>query len=141
MLAWARSSCCSGTGEPEAERCFARAAAEHPDRFACRIGFDEPSPHRIEAGADFFLMPSRFEPCGLNQMYSLRYGTLPIVRRTGGLADSVVDLSDEKPGGATATGFTSTRRRRMRCWPQSAGNRSVSRAVTWRKLQQNGDGA
>ena len=59
-----------------------------------RIGFDPPLSHRIEAGADFFLMPSRFEPSGLNQMYSLRYGTVPIVRITGGLDDSVVDISE-----------------------------------------------
>ena len=60
-----------------------------------KIGFDQGLSHRIEAGADFFLMPSRFEPCGLNQMYSQRYGTIPIVRRTGGLDDSVTDLTDD----------------------------------------------
>jgi starch synthase len=66
------------------------------------IGFDNALAHRIEAGSDFFIMPSRFEPCGLNQMYSLRYGTLPIVRRTGGLADTVENY-DEARG--TGTGF------------------------------------
>ena len=72
-------------GIPKARR------AELHERFAAWIGFDEARAHRIEAGADFFLMPSRFEPCGLNQMYSLRYGAVPVVRATGGLDDSVVD--------------------------------------------------
>jgi starch synthase len=69
-------------------------AAAHPDRFAVRIGYDTGLSHRIEAGADLFLMPSRYEPCGLNQIYSLRYGTPPVVRSTGGLADTV----DEETG-------------------------------------------
>jgi starch synthase len=78
-----------GTGDREAEHFFWSASQRRRDRFRAWIGFDNGLAHRIEAGADFFLMPSRFEPCGLNQMYSLRYGTLPIVRATGGLADTV----------------------------------------------------
>ncbi|WP_224984652.1 glycogen synthase GlgA [Geomonas agri] len=78
-----------GAGEPWAHFYFGGVAADRPDRFACRIGYDNSLAHRIEAGCDFFLMPSAFEPCGLNQMYSMRYGTLPIVRATGGLDDSV----------------------------------------------------
>jgi starch synthase len=70
-----------------------------------RIGFDAALAHRIEAGADAFLMPSRFEPCGMNQMYSQRYGTLPIVRRTGGLADTVVDCTPQGVADGSATGF------------------------------------
>lgn len=89
-----------GTGDPTLERMLERSAAAHPDRVRAFLGFDDPLAHRIEAGADFFLMPSRFEPCGLNQMYSLRYGTLPVVRNTGGLADTVVNY-DEATGGGT----------------------------------------
>jgi starch synthase len=77
-------------------------AARHPDRVGVRIGFDEPMAHLIEGGADMFLMPSRFEPCGLNQMYSLRYGTVPIVHGVGGLADTVRDYS---PRRRASTGF------------------------------------
>ena len=78
-----------GTGEPRYERALASLAAAYPARVATRIGFDERLAHLIEAGADIFLMPSEFEPCGLNQMYSLRYGTVPIVRAVGGLEDTV----------------------------------------------------
>jgi len=78
-----------GTGEERYERWLRHLAAVHPSRVGALVGFDERLAHLVEAGADLFLMPSRFEPCGLNQMYSLRYGTVPIVRKTGGLADSV----------------------------------------------------
>ena len=78
-----------GSGEPRFEKAFSELAARHPHKVAVRLGYDHALSHRIEAGCDFFLMPSRFEPCGLNQMYSLRYGTIPIVRATGGLDDSV----------------------------------------------------
>jgi starch synthase len=77
-------------------------AAPPPDRFKAWLGFDNALAHRIEAGADFFIMPSRFEPCGLNQLYSLRYGTLPIVRATGGLADTVQNYVEATGDG---TGF------------------------------------
>jgi starch synthase len=93
-----------GTGDPDAERFFAWADAHHGDRFRSWLKFDDGRAHRIEAGADFFLMPSRFEPCGLNQMYSLRYGTLPIVRATGGLVDTVANY-DESTGGGTGFVF------------------------------------
>jgi starch synthase len=83
-----------GTGDEKYQDMWRTLAAAHPDRIGVRIGFDEPLAHLIEAGADMFLMPSRFEPCGLNQMYSLRYGTVPIVRAVGGLADTVHDGVD-----------------------------------------------
>jgi len=78
-----------GSGDPRYAGFFTNLAQRFPDRVSYRSGFDEPLAHLIEAGSDIFLMPSRYEPCGLNQMYSLRYGTIPIVRNTGGLADSV----------------------------------------------------
>jgi len=83
-----------GSGAPDFEKAYADLQKRFPAKVAVKIGFDQGLSHRIEAGADFFLMPSRFEPCGLNQMYSQRYGTIPIVRRTGGLDDSVTDLTD-----------------------------------------------
>jgi starch synthase len=91
-----------GTGEPRYQDLWTSLAARHPARFGVRIGFDEELAHLIEAGADIFLMPSRFEPCGLNQMYSLRYGTVPVVHGVGGLADTVRDY---QPGRRTSTGF------------------------------------
>jgi len=81
-----------GSGMPQYEKAWLELAARFPDKFAVRIGHDQGLSHRIEAGCDFFVLPSRFEPCGLNQMYSLRYGTVPIVRATGGLQDTVIDL-------------------------------------------------
>ena len=95
-----------GSGDKEIEQLIKQHATRHPQQLAVRIGFDEQLAHRIEAGADCFLMPSRYEPCGLNQLYSLRYGTLPIVRRTGGLADSVVDLNESTQEALLATGFS-----------------------------------
>jgi starch synthase len=80
-----------GGGEHWMQDAFTSLARRYPGQFAAVIGYDEPLAHQIEAGGDIFLMPSRFEPCGLNQMYSLRYGTPPLVRATGGLADTVVD--------------------------------------------------
>jgi starch synthase len=85
-----------GGGWQAFEHAYQSLAARHPGKAAVRIGFDHGLSHRIEAGSDFYLMPSRFEPCGLNQMYSLRYGTVPIVRVTGGLDDTVVDMAEDQ---------------------------------------------
>jgi len=93
-----------GNGSPFFENAYRRLALRFPRKLRVNIGFDRALSHRIEAGCDFFVMPSRFEPCGLNQMYSQRYGTIPIVRRTGGLDDTVVDISD-KPERATGIKF------------------------------------
>jgi len=92
-----------GTGDPEAESFFAQVSDEQGDRFRAWLEFNNGRAHRIEAGCDFFLMPSRFEPCGLNQLYSLAYGTLPIVRATGGLADTVRGYDEARGRG---TGFS-----------------------------------
>ena len=94
-----------GTGDPFYEGQLRELAGRYPGKVAAEIGFDESLAHQIEAGADMFLMPSRFEPCGLNQMYSLRYGTVPIVRNVGGLADSVENFESESESLQTATGF------------------------------------
>lgn len=93
-----------GTGEARFEQRLREMAARFPGRLAVLIGYDELLAHRITAGADIFLMPSRFEPCGLNQMYSQRYGTVPVVRRVGGLADTVIDATPENLRNGTATG-------------------------------------
>lgn len=94
-----------GSGESGYEDALRQHVTRFADRFAVRIGYDEGLAHRIEAGSDMFLMPSRFEPCGLNQLYSQRYGTVPIVRRVGGLADTVVDATDENIINDKATGI------------------------------------
>jgi starch synthase len=85
-----------GTGAPPYEQSLQKLATRFPGKAAVRIGYDQGLAHRIEAGCDFYLMPSRFEPCGLNQLYSLRYGAIPIVRRTGGLDDTVVDAVEDE---------------------------------------------
>lgn len=94
-----------GSGDKRFEQQLTDFAGTNPDKLALTIGYDEALAHQIEAGADIFLMPSRFEPCGLNQLYSQRYGTVPIVRKTGGLADTVIDTLPETLANNTATGF------------------------------------
>lgn len=94
-----------GSGDGWIETQLQRLAAEAPQQVAAHVGFHDALAHRIEAGADLFVMPSHYEPCGLNQLYSLRYGTIPIVTATGGLADTVVDTTAETITNGTATGF------------------------------------
>jgi starch synthase len=94
-----------GTGDIRYHDALASFASRYADRFGLKLGFSDPLAHQIEAGADLFLMPSRYEPCGLNQLYSLRYGTVPIVTSTGGLADTVIDASEDHLQDQTATGF------------------------------------
>src|SRR5207253_8776376 len=94
-----------GSGERALEGSMRLLEAHARGRFRGFVGYDEPLAHLIEAGADAFVMPSRFEPCGLNQMYSLAYGTPPIVRKTGGLADSVIPFDGENLDRATGFAF------------------------------------
>jgi len=94
-----------GTGEPFYHDTIGQLAREYPHRVAARLEFSDALAHRIEAGADIFLMPSRYEPCGLNQLYSLKYGTVPVVRATGGLVDTVSDTTPETLNAGKATGF------------------------------------
>ncbi len=102
LLAAGARLVCLGAGDHRLEVALRAAAQQHPGRVGVVIGYDEALAHQIEAGSDLFLMPSRFEPCGLNQLYSLRYGTPPVVYPTGGLADTVVDVDAHPQGG---TGF------------------------------------
>jgi starch synthase len=94
-----------GTGDKEYERAFQNFEAQYPQKVRARFRFDETLAHRIFAGGDIFLMPSRYEPCGLSQLYSLRYGTVPVVRRTGGLADTIVPYFGWDAAAGRATGF------------------------------------
>ena len=128
-----------GAGDPPYEARFQEIGERHRGRAGVTLGFDEPLAHRIEAGADMFLMPSRYEPSGLNQLYSLRYGTVPIVRRTGGLADTVTDATPEALAQGTATGFV------FEHYAADALLGAVARAVVmfrdaraWRNLQATG---
>jgi len=104
LLALGASFVILGTGAPQYQQMWRDLAARHPDQVAVTVGFSEELAHCIEGGADIFLMPSRFEPCGLNQMYSLRYGTVPVVRATGGLDDTVAQV-DEATGRGTGFKF------------------------------------
>lgn len=128
-----------GTGEHTLERRVQATAAAHPGRVGAFIGFDEALAHGVEAGADAFVMPSRFEPSGMNQMYSQRYGTPPIVHATGGLADSVVDCTPDALADGTATGFQFTAPTRDALVDAIERCARTWRAPhAWRALQRNG---
>lgn len=129
-----------GSGEEKYENLFRYLAAFYPDRLSAYIGFNTELAHLIEAGADIFLMPSHYEPCGLNQIYSLKYGTVPVVRKTGGLADTVRDWDESvSAGNKNGNGFSFSE------YSGSSMFEAVHRAVgtfsnkrVWQKLQQNG---
>ncbi|MDE2342665.1 MAG: glycogen/starch synthase, partial [Betaproteobacteria bacterium] len=128
-----------GSGEADMESLLREAAGAYPGRVSVTLDFDEPLSHRIIAGSDLFLMPSRFEPCGLAQMYAMSYGTPPVVRETGGLADTVVDCTESALGERRATGFTF-----LNATPDAL-MAAVQRALatyelrtSWRHLQKTG---
>jgi starch synthase len=125
-----------GSGEPALEHGFAAAAAAHPGRVGCVIGYDETLAHQIQAGADALLVPSRFEPCGLTQLCALRYGAVPVVARAGGLADTVIDANEAALAAGVATGvqfgpgeLDAGLRRTAALWHTPE---------RWRQLQRNG---
>lgn len=128
-----------GSGDETLEKSLTRLAEDYPGKIAVRIGYDEPLSHLIEAGADCFLMPSRFEPCGLNQMYSQRYGTPPLVHATGGLIDTVVDCTPATLADGSASGFQF-----LDMTPKALFEAMRRVAVTyrdkalWQQLQKNG---
>jgi starch synthase len=128
-----------GAGHQKYQALLEDLAHRHPGRCSAFLGFDEALAHQIEAGADLFLMPSLFEPCGLNQLYSLAHGTMPIVRATGGLADTVVDANPRTLADGTATGFCFTDRTAEALW------RTIGRALrlwpdreAWVRLMRTG---
>ena len=128
-----------GSGDAPLQDAFLQLARAHPGKVGVQVGYDESLAHQIEAGADIFLMPSRFEPCGLNQMYSQRYGTPPVVHATGGLVDSVVDCTAKSVADKSATGFL------FSPMTPEALLTGVGRALAawrdkkfWRQLQKNG---
>lgn len=125
-----------GSGEPEYEDFFLKMAAEYPGRIAVRIGFDNALAHRIEAGADIFLMPSRYEPCGLNQIYSLRYGTVPVVRATGGLDDTIDESTGFKFVEYSGEALLGAVRQAVAAWSDREGwlemmRRGMERDFSW----------
>jgi starch synthase len=125
-----------GSGEEDIQQAIAEAAERHPGRVGLTIGFDEPLAHRIMAGADIFLIPSHYEPCGLTQMYALRYGTVPVVRATGGLDDTIVPFD---PSTGEGNGF------KFKPYEAEAFLETVQRCVglysdtkAWKRLMANG---
>ena len=128
-----------GSGDPDLEHAFVAAAEWHLGAVGCVLGYDEALAHLIEAGSDALLVPSRFEPCGLTQLYALRYGAIPVVSRVGGLADSVIDANEAALSAGVATG--------IQFWPatpealQTALHRLLALwrdRPAWERMQRNG---
>jgi len=129
-----------GTGDQRFERELNWLASQYPKRIAVCLTFSDELAHKIEAGSDIFLMPSEYEPCGLNQLYSLRYGAVPVVRQTGGLADSIVDATDQTIAAKAANGFS------FRYFMTTELETALARAVvcymdhpeSWKKIVETG---
>ena len=128
-----------GSGEPAIEGMFRDAAARHPGRIGVVTGYDEPLAHLLQGGADALLIPSRFEPCGLTQFYALRYGSVPVVSRVGGLADTIIDANDAALNAGVATG--------IQFYPVDLAGleRAIERAIAlhaepkaWQNMQRRG---
>ena len=129
-----------GTGDPDYHNCLTSLHRSYPDKLALTLGFSNEYAHRIEAGSDMFIMPSQYEPCGLNQMYSMAYGTVPVVRRTGGLADTVVDATQETIESKTANGFSFIEfspEALRKCLARALRMYNDDRPI-WRQLMQTG---
>lgn len=128
-----------GGGEKSFEAQFLAYAEQYPNQVSVTIGYNEPLSHLIMAGADIFIMPSRFEPCGLNQLYGLRYGTPPVVSNTGGLADSICHATDDTIKNNTATGFVIENVNKMSLLVTIKQALSIWQdQKTWKKIQRNG---
>jgi starch synthase len=125
-----------GAGEPRYEDFFARLQGEHAGRVHFHCGYNDELAHWIEAGSNMFLMPSRYEPCGLNQLYSLRYGSVPIVRRTGGLADTITHF-DATSGAGTGIVFDDYNAEGV-TWAIDTALSLYLQLTNWRCLVQNG---
>jgi starch synthase len=128
-----------GSGEAELEAAFTAAAVRHPGRLGVRIGYDESLSHLLQGGADAIVIPSRFEPCGLTQLYGLRYGCVPVAARTGGLADTIVDANEAALAAGVATGFL------FDGMTRDGLARAIQRAIAvfgdreaWRSMQEQG---
>jgi starch synthase len=128
-----------GSGDKALEAAFSAAAGRHPGRIGVRIGYDEALSHLLQGGADAILIPSRFEPCGLTQLYGLAYGCVPVVARTGGLADTVIDANEAALAAGVATGIVHDG------VTPDALRHAIARAIDlharrddWRRMQRNG---
>ena len=130
-----------GSGEPAYEEAFRKLESAYPDRFGLCIGYDDGLAHRIEAGSDSFLMPSRYEPCGLNQIYSLRYGTPPVVRATGGLEDTIDETTGFKFRELSSAPFLKVTREACVAWADRDGwsarmKAGMAKDYSWKRSAQ-----
>ena len=125
-----------GTGDPQYHKFWQDTVKKHPKQISANLIFDEDLAHKIEAASDIFLMPSRFEPSGLNQLYSLRYGTVPVVRKTGGLADTIVDFVED-PENGNGFVFEAYDGKAMLAALQNAV-KTYSDRKTWKTIQERG---